>query len=228
MASKPNVLVIAAHPDDEVLGCGGTIAKLASEGARVNIAFMTDGEGARHKKGNISPSVKRRREAAHNACKILGASVTDFGDFPDNRMDSVDLLDIIQHVERLLARHHPTQVFTHHAGDLNVDHRLTHQAVVTACRPQLSQTVRTLLFFETPSSTEWQVPGAASAFEPNWFVDISKTHKKKMAALEAYGEELRAWPHPRSLKGIDHLLRWRGATVGVEAAEAFMLGRKLE
>ena len=143
-------------------------------------------------------------------------------------MDSVDLLDVIQHVERLLVRYRPKIVFTHHAGDLNVDHRLTHQAVVTACRPQTSLTVKTLLFFEVASSTEWQVSGAALAFEPNWFVDVSKTHKRKMAALEAYGAELRGWPHPRSLKGIDHLLRWRGATVGVEAAEAFMLGRKLE
>jgi LmbE family N-acetylglucosaminyl deacetylase len=110
---------------------------------------------------------------------------------------------------------------------LNIDHRRVHQAVNTACRPQRGHPVRTVLAFEVPSSTEWQPPGRGSAFEPNWFVDISDTFSTKRAALEAYQEEMRPWPHPRSLEAVEHLARWRGSTVGYEAAEAFVLLRQL-
>jgi LmbE family N-acetylglucosaminyl deacetylase len=102
-----------------------------------------------------------------------------------------------------------------------------HEAVVTACRPQLDHPVKTLLCFEVPSSTEWQLPGSAPAFTPNWFVNISDTLDRKLAALDAYAAELRDWPHPRSRQGVEHLAHWRGATVGVDAAEAFILGRQL-
>ena len=142
-------------------------------------------------------------------------------------MDTVALLDITQAIESLITEHQPDTVFTHHAGDLNIDHRRMHEAVVTACRPQHGHPVKTLLCFEVLSSTEWQLPGSAPAFEPNWFVDISATLNRKMAALDAYAAELRDWPHPRSKQGVEHLAHWRGATVGVDAAEAFILGRKL-
>ena len=128
---------------------------------------------------------------------------------------------------RLIAEHRPDTVFTHHVGDVNIDHRRIHEAVVTACRPQQNHPVRTLLCFEVPSSTEWQVAGSAPSFAPNYFVDISNTLDRKLAALDAYAAELRNWPHPRSRQGVEHLARWRGATVGVEASEAFMVGRVL-
>lgn len=150
-----------------------------------------------------------------------------FGEFPDNRMDTIALLAITKAVETLIAEHQPEMVFTHHAGDVNIDHRRMHEAVVTACRPQYDHPVKTLLCFEVPSSTEWQLPGSAPTFAPNWFVDISETLDRKLAALEAYAAELRTWPHPRSRQGIEHLAHWRGATVGVDAAEAFILGRQL-
>jgi LmbE family N-acetylglucosaminyl deacetylase len=137
------------------------------------------------------------------------------------------LLEITQAVEMLIAKYQPDMVFSHHAGDVNIDHRRLHDAVVTACRPQKGHPVKTLLCFEVPSSTEWQLPGSAPFFAPNWFVDISATVERKLAALDAYTAELRPWPHPRSLKGVEHLARWRGATVGFNAAEAFMLGRQL-
>ena len=142
-------------------------------------------------------------------------------------MDTIPLLDITQAVETLIAKHQPEMVFTHHAGDVNIDHRRLHEAVATACRPQQGHPVKTLLCFEVPSSTEWQLPGSAPVFTPNWFVDISATLDRKLTALEAYAAELRTWPHPRSRQGVEHLAHWRGATVGVTAAEAFMLGRKL-
>lgn len=223
-----SILILAAHPDDEVLGCGGTIAKLADEGVIVHVAFLADGVFSRAGEQTARQlELTSRRAAAQKACEILGVKSVSFGDFPDNRMDTIPLLDITQAVETCIAKYQPEMVFTHHAGDVNIDHRRLHEAVVTACRPQHGHPVKTLLCFEVPSSTEWQLPGSAPAFTPNWFVDISATLVRKLAALEVYAEELRAWPHPRSRQGVEHLARWRGATVGVDAAEAFMLGRQL-
>jgi N-acetylglucosamine malate deacetylase 1 len=223
-----SVLVLAAHPDDEVLGCGGTIAKWVDAGARVHVAFLADGVYSRQADSLAQQAeLLARRAAAQKACSILGAQSVSFGDFPDNRMDTIPLLDITQAVEALIGIHQPDTVLTHHAGDVNIDHRRLHEAVVTACRPQQGNPVKTLLCFEVASSTEWQLPGSGPVFAPNWFVDISATLARKLAALEAYAAELRAWPHPRSLQGVEHLAHWRGATVGVDAAEAFILGRQL-
>ena len=222
-----SILIVAAHPDDEVLGCGGTIAKLTDEGAKAHVAFLADGVFSRA--GNAEAQrneLTARRAAAQKACNILGVNSMSFGDFPDNRMDAVALLDIAKAVEALIAEHQPAMVFTHHAGDVNIDHRRIHEAVVTACRPQPGHPVKTLLCFEVPSSTEWQLPGSAPAFGPNWFEDISGSLERKVSAMGVYADELRDWPHPRSKRGIEHLAHWRGATVGVDAAEAFILGRR--
>src|SRR5665213_864817 len=170
------------------------------------------------------PSTPR---AALRAAAILGVQQVTFGDFPDNRLDSIALLDITKSVEALITRYKPDTVLTHHAGDLNIDHRRVHEAVVTACRPQPGHCVRALLCFEVASSTEWQLSGSAPAFVPNWFEDIADTLDRKLAAIDAYAVEMREWPHPRSRRGVEDLARWRGVTVGVPAAEAFMLGRQL-
>lgn len=223
-----SVLVFAAHPDDETLGCGGTISMLADAGVTVHVALLADGISSRGDNGKSdSAELVVRRSAARKAGDILGVQDIFFGDFPDNRMDIVALLDIVKIVESLIDKYQPDTIFTHHAGDLNIDHRRVHEAVVTACRPQARHPVRTLLFFEIPSSTEWKVPGSGQAFEPNWFEDISTALDRKLKALNAYDMEMRDWPHPRSREAIEHLARWRGATVGVTAAEAFMLGRHL-
>ena len=223
-------LVLAAHPDDEVLGCGGTVARLSSQGAKVHIAFLADGIGARRSGADVAgdPELSARREAARAAGRILGAASVEFGDFPDNRMDSVALLDVVRAIEAHVDRHSPELVFSHHAGDVNVDHGVVHRATLAACRPQPGHPVRSLLYYEVPSSTEWQTPASGEAFAPNWFVDISAHLETKRRALEAYAMEMRAWPHPRSHKAIGHLAHWRGATIGAEAAEAFMLGRHIE
>lgn len=223
-----SIVILAAHPDDEALGCGGTIAKLADEGATIHVAFLADGVFSRAGDEDAQRAeLAARRAAAQKACDILGVKSVSFGDFPDNRLDTVALLDIIKALEELIVAHQPEVVFTHHAGDVNIDHCRMHEAVVTACRPQRGHPVKTLLCFEVPSSTEWQLPGSAPVFAPNWFVDISDTFDRKLAALDVYAAELRGWPHPRSRQGVEHLARWRGATVGVDAAEAFMLGRQL-
>lgn len=225
-----SVAVVAAHPDDEVLGCGGTLARMASEGRTVHILLLADGETSRPPGADQpfdSAKLAARQAAAEKASKILGASSVEVLVFPDNRMDSLMLLDVVKQIESFMQRCQPSTVFTHHAGDVNIDHQVVHHAVVTACRPLPGHSVKELLFFEVPSSTEWRPASSAEPFIPNWFVDISTTLAKKLQALEVYESELRAFPHPRSLKAVSALATWRGATVGVEAAEAFVLGRKL-
>lgn len=223
-----DILIIAAHPDDEAIGCGGAMARLAREGAVIHVVSLADGVGARQ--AGIVPSATDlavRRQAAERACAVLGTRPPIFGDLSDNRLDTLPLLEIIKIVEGFIEHYRPDTVFTHHAGDLNIDHRLVHQAVATACRPQPECPVRRLLFFEVASSTEWQTPGSGSVFAPNYFIDISDTLEIKRAALQAYEAEMRPWPHSRSLEGIEHLARWRGASVGLAAAEAFVLGREI-
>jgi len=223
-----SILVIAAHPDDEVLGCGGTLAKLSNEGVSINVAFLGDGVTSRGNSINRNNDLQMRQSAARTACDILGVNEVFFGDFPDNCMDTVALLDIVKRVESLIETYKPDTIFTHHAGDLNIDHQKTHEAVVTACRPIENKKIKTLLFFEVVSSTNWQTPGSGISFNPNWFEDISVSIELKLKALKAYEIELRNWPHSRSIESVEHLARWRGSTVGVEAAEAFILGRRLD
>lgn len=220
------ILIVAAHPDDEVLGCGGTIAKFADSGVPVHVVFLADGVYSRDGGPSVG-ELTARRQAATKACEILGVRSVSFGDFPDNSMDTVPMLTITKVVEYYVREHQPGTVFTHHGGDVNIDHRRTLEAVTIACRPQAGKSVKSILSFEVPSSTEWQLPGNGAAFVPNWFVDISATLDRKMAALHAYEFEMREWPHPRSDRGVEHLAKWRGATIGVDAAEAFMLGRQL-
>ena len=140
-------------------------------------------------------------------------------------MDSIDLLDVVKSIEERIKNLKPEMVVTHHEGDLNIDHQITHQSVITACRPQPGQTVKRILAFEVPSSTEWQSPTYNQPFIPNWFEDISDTFELKIKALESYQSEMREWPHARSFRAVKHLARWRGASVGCKAAEAFMLNR---
>jgi N-acetylglucosamine malate deacetylase 1 len=222
------ILVVAAHPDDEVLGCGASIAKWSEAGELIHVLIMAEGVTSRADYRDLESNKKELSglaKSAHRAVEILGGTSVKLLNFPDNRMDSFDILDIIKAIEMEIARLQPDTVVTHHAGDVNIDHRIIHEAVVTACRPQLGQTVRKLLAFEVSSSTEWQPPGSAPTFQPNWFEDVTTSFEKKSIALSEYKSELRDWPHPRSLQGIEVLARWRGATVGCELAESFMLLR---
>ena len=225
-----SILVVAAHPDDEVLGCGASAAKWAEAGKEVHVVILAEGATSRDSARNPESRIEELstlEKSAQSAGKILGVTSVRLLNFPDNRMDSVDLLEVIKVVEEQILRVKPETVVTHHAGDINIDHQITHQAVVTACRPQPRESVRRLLSFEVPSSTEWQPPSSALAFQPNWFEDVSGTINRKLQALEVYFAEMRPWPHSRSLQAVEHLARWRGASVGTEAAEAFMLLRKL-
>ena len=224
------VAVIAAHPDDEVLGCGGTITFMAKCGYSVHMLFIADGETSRQsdtEKIVKSKKIGKRITAAKTACEIMGCDSVEMLSMPDNRLDGKELLDVVKQVELFLAQHCPSIVMTHHAGDVNIDHQVVHNAVIAACRPQPEATIDELLFFEVPSSTEWRPPSSAESFSPNWFVDISTTLQTKLEAMQVYKSELKDFPHPRSSKAVTSLAQWRGATVGVDAAEAFILGRKI-
>jgi len=225
---KKSILVVAAHPDDEVLGCGGTIAKFHEEEKTVNVIFISNGVDSREEsKKKIKKLIEERKKAAIKSCKILGTNRPNFINLPDNMLDKFPLLKITKIIEKFIKKYSPDTIYTHFNKDLNVDHCKVSNAVITASRPQKKCSVKTLFFFEVPSSTEWKINNKENIFEPNWYEDITTTEKKKFKALEAYSMELRKWPHPRSIKGIKSLVKWRGATAGVEAAESFIMARNI-
>lgn len=205
------VLVVVAHADDEALGCSGTIARLVAEGNSVHVVYMADGVGSRG--GNLSFETQLRNASRDQALAILGVSEWNALDFYDNQMDSVPLLEVVRALEPIIQFVSPDIIYTHHYGDLNVDHRVTHQAVMTACRPSPSCTVRRIFSFEVVSSTEWASPGLAP-FIPNTYVDISAYHAVKRRALEAYAFEMREAPHSRSLARVEYLFRHHGSCIG--------------
>lgn len=213
------VLVIAAHPDDEVLGCGGTMARHVIEGDDVHVLFVADGETAR-----IQAAKPNRNLAAAAACKKLGTQPPQFLDLKDQKLDHLySLLEITQAIEAHISDIRPTVVYTHHAGDLNKDHRIVHQAAMTACRPLSGSSVRSIFSFEVLSTTE-----LGGGFWPNHFVNISgRFMDQKIQALEYYDAEMRSFPHPRSYQAIQSQAILRGVTVGLPAAEAFMVMRSL-
>ena len=222
------ILVVVAHPDDEVLGCGGTIARHTRQGDEVYCLLLGEGITSRYsQQGKVKEELKQLKLEAEQAAEILGIKKVFFKDFPDNRFDSIPLLTIVKAIEKVKREIRPAIVYTHHQGDLNIDHQLTFRAVLTACRPLKGETVKEIYSFEVPSSTEWSSPDTRNYFVPNVFVDISETFDKKIEALGAYRGEIREYPHPRSPEALRAIaMRW-GSTVGCEAAEAFQLVRSI-
>lgn len=222
------ILVVAAHPDDEVLGCGGTMAKLAREND-VYILFLGEGVTSRDMPDERKKqAVDQLRKEAKNADKRLNVKEVFFENLPDNRFDTVPLLDITKVIERYLQRIRPEAIYTHYFGDLNVDHQIANKAVFTAARPMGNYSTRKILSFEILSSTEWTETKPCSSFVPNTYVDVSGTINVKLEAMRCYKSELRKYPHPRSLEGIKILAQKRGLEVGLKFAEAFCLVRSIE
>jgi LmbE family N-acetylglucosaminyl deacetylase len=217
--------VVAAHPDDEVIGCGGTMAEHALSGRPVHVLLMTDGVGARDETAPPAGAVSERADAARLAANILGVHEPRMHSFPDNAMDTTPLLEVIRAVEAYVTELRPQTVYTHHRGDLNIDHEIVHRAVLAACRPQPGHPVKEIHCFGVRSSTEWSGPFPGSVFAPSLYVDISRTLEVKMKALGAYSQEMRDPPHTRSMAAIEAEARTAGATVGLAAAEAFEVVR---
>ncbi len=225
------VLVIAAHPDDEILGCGATLARHSRQGDAVFVAILGEGITSRancREDGMDAMALRKLREDARRAAQIIGANELFTFDLPDNRFDSVDLLDVIKIVERLKMTTQPTLVYTHHAGDLNIDHTITQRAVLTAFRPLDDRQPRALYAFEVPSATGWNAPSMENIFWPTHYVGVTETLAVKIEAMEAYHSERRPWPHPRSPRALEVWAQRRGSEVGMDAAEAFVPLRTLQ
>jgi LmbE family N-acetylglucosaminyl deacetylase len=224
-----NILVIAAHPDDEVLGCGATIARCANEGFEIYIAILGEGITSRYQqreKADYS-SVEALHTCSRVVAKKLGARDVFFYNLPDNRFDTVPLLDIVKITEELIDRTEPEIIYTHYGGDLNIDHSILNRAVVTATRPVSVCPVREIYAFEVASSTEWTFGQLQPIFRPNVFMDIHDTLEVKIDAMALYESESHPFPHPRSLEALRaSALRW-GSMAGLEAAEAFELIRAI-
>ncbi len=223
------VLVVAAHPDDEVLGCGGTLALLAQEGHETAVTILGEGVTSRYPTRATADEelLRSLQKQSRKVAEILGAREVRLHNLPDNRFDTMPLLEIVKLVEGDISDSRPDVVYTHHGGDLNIDHRITHQAVLTATRPLAGQRVREVYAFEVPSSTEWSFQRVGGPFRPNVFRDISSTLELKLKALSTYESEVRAFPHPRSLEAIEAIAKRWGSTAGCAAAEAFELVRSV-
>lgn len=215
------VLVIAAHADDEVLGMGGTIARHTLEGDHVDVAFMTDGVGSR---SHSYAEAHVRAQAAGRALTILNARLLHWASYPDNGMDTVPLLEVTKLLEDVKTRARADIVYTHHDGDLNIDHVVTARAVLTAFRPQPHETYTAIRTFEVLSSTAWST---GAPFVPDTYVDITATRELLLAAYDAYAEEQRPEPHARSRIALETKIAHRGREAGIYAAEAFRTIRRI-
>ncbi len=222
-----NVLVVAAHPDDEVLGAGAAMATHARRGDRVTALILGEGVTSRRAARSQADAgaVAALRAQAIRANEILGCRDVRLGDLPDNRFDSVDLLDIVKRVEAVVDELRPEVVYTHFHGDLNVDHAAAARAALTACRPLPGSPLRRILAFEVPSATGWGFPD--QPFTPTSFLDASAALEQKIEAMRAYASEVRDYPHPRSPQALEGRARAWGSQVGLQAAEPFMLLREV-
>ncbi len=221
------VLVVAAHPDDEVLGCGGTVARLSKEGCAVYIGILGEGITSRYTRRDQADRrlVEDLHARSRRAGELLGAKDLFLQGLPDNRFDTVALLDIVKIIEGWIDKLQPKVIYTQHGGDLNIDHALVYRATLTATRPLAGSPVREIYAYEVPSSTEWAFGQFQPAFQPNVFVDIGSTLDVKIQAMRLYEDEVRPFPHPRSPEALEAIARKWGSVAGVDAAEAFCLAR---
>lgn len=225
------IWVVAAHPDDEILGQGATMHKLSRVGAEIHVLILGEGIAARSNDGNKEEwkeEIRLHKQNISDAADIIGYKSVKTYDFPDNRFDTVALLDIIKVIEEEKKIIQPEIIFTHHGGDLNIDHKRVFEAVMTACRPTENEPVKTIISFETPSNTEWRPSTDPWHFLPNVYIEVDqKDIEAKCHALNCYQYEHRAWPHPRSTDALEILAKRYGSIVGKDYAEAFMLIRNI-
>lgn len=224
-----NVLAVIAHPDDELLGCGATFKRLTDAGHRVSTCILSGNADARHNR----PDLARLHQMSETSARMVGIAESMRFEFKNIQFNAVPHLDLVRAIEQAILRWRPEWVFTHHPGDLNVDHRVCWEATMSAIMlPQRLSTdlpptlIKRVYLFEIPSSTDW-APSPFPAFQPNAFVDVSRTFDDKMRALHAFEGALKPHPHARSEENVRSLARVRGGAVGVDYAEAFCLTRDL-
>ena len=226
------ILVIVAHPDDELLGLGATMNKLITE-QNCTIRVIILGEGITSRSENRNPEqwsqeLKIHRQNIETARKSIGYESVGIYDFPDNRFDTIAMLDIVKVIEKEKETFQPEIIFTHHGGDVNIDHQRTFEAVITATRPMEDEIVKTVITFETPSGTEWIASSDPRKFSPNLFIEVSeKNLNAKINGMESYEFEKRKYPHPRSPEALMIIAQYRGLIVGKKFAEAFTIIRSI-
>lgn len=226
------ILVVVAHPDDEVIGPGGSINRLIEEfNCKVKCVIL--GEGITSRDNNRDVKLRKQELEIHNknileAKNLIGYHELVSYNYPDNRFDSVDLLDLVKTIEKEKKSFLPEIVFTHHGGDLNIDHQKTFEAVMTACRPLKDEIVQSIITFETYSGTEWQSTLDPRAFKPNLYISIKEENlKKKISAMDCYEYEKREYPHPRSSKSLEIVAQRNGIIIGSKFAEPFCIIRSI-
>jgi LmbE family N-acetylglucosaminyl deacetylase len=217
------VLVVAAHPDDELLGPGGTLAKHAAAGDEVHALILADGATSRYDAAMVDVLA----EYSQRAGKVLGLASVIARSFPDQRLDMVGVVDLTRAVEEIADQVRPDVVYTHFPGDVNTDHGAVSRAAWIACRPYVLPHLRRFAVYETPSSTEWAWPLDGGVFAPGLFIDVTKTLELKLAAMECYDSELRDYPHPRSLRALAERAAYWGSRVGRSAVEPFQVLREV-
>jgi len=224
------IMVVVAHPDDELLGCGATMNKLITEHNCICKAVIL-GEGITSRSEQRDPTkweqeLNEHKANIEKARKCIGYESVGVYDFPDNRFDTVALLDIIKVVEKEKEEFKPDIIFTHHGGDVNIDHQRTFESVITATRPMKDEMVKVIITFETPSGTEWRASSDPRHFIPNLFISISEENlKAKIKGIESYQFEMRDFPHPRSAEALRNLAQRWGIVVGSQLIESFQLIR---
>ena len=222
------VLVIAAHPDDEVLGCGGIMAKLAANGCEVNVLIVTDGSSSQYADSDdLQQIIENKKQETWNCAQTLGVNQVYYGGLPDMRLDTVPHTAINKAIESAIDKLKPDTIFTHFWGDVNMDHQNVYKSTLVAVRPTIGQTVKEVYCYRVPSSTEWTPNKADTMFMPDVFVDISEVAELKYEAFSKYSTELRDYPHPRSVQHLKKLDIVRGLEVGQGPTETFVLLRKL-
>jgi len=226
------IMVIVAHPDDEILGLGGSMNRIINQyGAEVHVVILGEGLTSRADQRNTedwNAELKEHRKNIYDASEKIGYDSVSIYNFPDNRFDSVDLLDLIKVIEKEKKEHNPAVIFTHHGGDVNIDHQRCFEAVITACRPMEQESVEAIITFETPSGTEWRASTDPRHFVPNFFIKITENQlMAKIKAMESYTFEKRKYPHPRSPEALRTRAAFWGNSVGGHYAEAFHLVRNI-
>jgi len=218
-----NILVIGAHPDDEVLGLGGTLARHVKNGDAVFPLICANASQVRY----VEAQREKLQLACEKSCAELGLQKPDFLGFPDQKLDTFSQIELTQAIEERIKKYRPEVVYTHHLGDINRDHQVLNEATLVAARPKPGGSVLRVLSYMVPSSTDWAPFTASRSFLPNWFVDISETIDVKLTAISHYSSEVPPYPHPRSLEAIRNQAKYWGSSIGFEYAEPFMLVRNL-